>query len=236
VPLDVVVNSITSTDTYRQKSLTIATTAGRTVPARLFLPKNRKGKGPAVLYPNDAAVNWDGPIGKWDVPPVGRELVARGYACLLLPATDDPAAAVWTATRGLDLLDATPEVDINRIAVVGHAKGGLAGLLTAAFDQRVAAVVASCGFAELKSADGKTSVEMNELAATLAPRPTYLVAPAKDAFAVEKAKSAIANARTVFAFKQADRSLVAVHPEIGREFPEAERKKAYEWLDRILKP
>jgi hypothetical protein len=76
------------------------------------------------------------------------------------------------------------------------------------------------------------------MVAALAPRPTYLVAPTKDTFGVkvDKVKTAVSSAKAVFKFKQAERSFAAVHADISREFPEAERMKAYEWLDKILKP
>jgi dienelactone hydrolase len=212
---------------------------GQTVPwDRIHVPENRVGKRPAVICLIDQfSKPMGGPGEVIDESRISAELTNRGYVCLeALNPSDQGMKSVGTIIHWLDLLDSMSIVDINRIAVMGHGSGGKSAMLAAAFDQRVSAVVSSCGFAPLKSADGKTSAEVNELVAALAPRPTYLIAPTKDTFDVEKAKAAIASARSVFAFKQAERSLVAVYPNVGREFPEAERMKAYEWLDKILKP
>jgi dienelactone hydrolase len=49
--------------------------------------------------------------------------------------------------RAVDLLEEQKRVDAARIGVVGHGLGGMNALLLTAFDERVRACVASCGFA-----------------------------------------------------------------------------------------
>jgi acetyl esterase/lipase len=50
---------------------------------------------------------------------------------------------VWDAMRALDYLETRPEVDKNRLAVMGISGGGLTALFTAALDARVRAAVVS---------------------------------------------------------------------------------------------
>jgi hypothetical protein len=58
------------------------------------------------------------------------------------------AAWAWGFQRCVDYLATLPELDPNHIAVVGHSRNGKAALLAAAFDERIALVVAhqaGCG-------------------------------------------------------------------------------------------
>ncbi|HET9436176.1 MAG TPA: dienelactone hydrolase family protein [Candidatus Limnocylindrales bacterium] len=83
------------------------------------------------------------------------ELAGRGVVSLLpqgrFPWSIDPAGSVADFAQvraevarlraGIDLLVARPEVDPRRIAVVGHDYGAMHGIVAAAEDQRVAAIV-----------------------------------------------------------------------------------------------
>lgn len=82
-------------------------------------------------------------------------LAARGVVSLLpqgrFPWTDAPTGSSADIARigqevarlraGLDLLAARPEVDAERIAVVGHDFGGMLAILAAADDERVRSLV-----------------------------------------------------------------------------------------------
>jgi dienelactone hydrolase len=57
---------------------------------------------------------------------------------------------VWDAVRGVDLLSALPEVDSQRIAMMGISGGGTVTLYTAALDTRVQAAVLSGSFATFR--------------------------------------------------------------------------------------
>jgi len=54
---------------------------------------------------------------------------------------------LWDHQRGIDYLQALPEVDSARIGVIGHSLGATSAIFLAAFDDRIKAVVASCGYA-----------------------------------------------------------------------------------------
>jgi hypothetical protein len=58
------------------------------------------------------------------------------------------AAWAWGASRAVDYLVSDPDIDPNRIAVVGHSRNGKAALVAAAFDERIALAIplqAGCG-------------------------------------------------------------------------------------------
>ena len=84
-----------------------------------------------------------------------RELAGRGVVCLLpqgrFPWFEDPTGAdhdlaaiegeVARFSAGLDLLAARPDVDQDRLAVVGHDFGAMLASIVAAREQRVRAAV-----------------------------------------------------------------------------------------------
>ncbi len=51
----------------------------------------------------------------------------------------------WAGMRAVDYLQTLPEVDKQKIAITGHSRNGKQALLAAAFDDRIAAVIASSG-------------------------------------------------------------------------------------------
>jgi len=105
----------------------------------------------------------DEPVGLGGKPNLAyaRELAERGYVTIapdypnfgeykVDPYTLDYASAsmkaIWNNMRAVDLLVSLPEVDANRIGVIGHSLGGHTAIFTAVFDDRLKAVVSSCGF------------------------------------------------------------------------------------------
>jgi hypothetical protein len=175
-----------------------------------------------------------------------HELAKKGYVCLVpdYPSFgeykyDFRAAsktyasgamkAIWNNIRGLDLLDAMPQVDANRIGCIGHGMGATSALLTAAFDYRIVATVTSCGFTSFARYKGgyladwanerfmprirdqfgndpaKVPFDFAEVFATLAPRSVYVSAPLRDDVSdVEGVKSTVAAAQTVYQFRSAN--------------------------------
>ena len=51
----------------------------------------------------------------------------------------------WASMRAVDYLMTLPEVDHAKIGIAGHSRAGKAALLSAAFDERIGAVIASSG-------------------------------------------------------------------------------------------
>jgi dienelactone hydrolase len=178
---------------------------------------------------------------------------ARGYVSATMKG-------VWNHMRCVDLLLSLAEVDAGRIGCIGHSLGGHNTMFVAAFDVRVKAAVSSCGFTSfpkyyggnltgwssekymprIASAYGKDPKKMPfdfpEVVAAIAPRPFMAVAPLRDAnFDVGGVRDCVAAARAVYELLGAKGNLVAVHPDAGHDFGDAERRGAYEFLDERLK-
>lgn len=62
------------------------------------------------------------------------------------PKTSAMAKMLWDHIHALDVLCETKRVDPARLGVIGHSLGAYNALFLAAFDERVQACVASCGF------------------------------------------------------------------------------------------
>lgn len=168
--------------------------------------------------------------------------------------------AIYDNTRAVDLLQSLPEVDPNRIGCIGHSLGGHNTLFTAAFDERIKAAVTSCGFTsfhEYMRGDlkGWTSTrymplittkynrspdqmpfDFAEVIAAIAPRAVFVVAPLHDDnFDIGGVRDVLNAAKPIYKLLGHPDHLQGVHPDTTHEFPEAERKLSYEFIDRILK-
>src|SRR5262249_28594147 len=138
--------------------------------------------------------------------------------------------------------------------------GGHNTMFTAAFDERIKALVSSCGFTsfpkyyggnlkgwshggymprianvyELKP--GKMPFDFPEGVAAFAPRAFLACAPLHDDnFEVSGVKDCVAAARPVYELLEAGDKLDAIYPDCRHEFPPAVREVAYAWFDRWLK-
>jgi dienelactone hydrolase len=164
VPLDISIKEEQTTNRYLRRKISFAVEENDRVPAYLLIPRDRRGKLPAVLCLHQTVR-----IGKGEPAGLGdREnlryavhLAERGYVTL---APDYPSfgeyaydfsrsrfasgtmKAIWNNMRTVDLLQTLPEVDGQRIGCIGHSLGGHNSMFTAAFDTRVKALVSSCGF------------------------------------------------------------------------------------------
>jgi dienelactone hydrolase len=169
--------------------------------------------------------------------------------------------AIYDNTRAIDLLQSLPEVDPNRIGCIGHSLGGHNTLFTAAFDERIKVAVTSCGFTsahkykggdlkgwtsprympliatKYKSSPDQIPFDFAEVIAAIAPRAVFVVAPLRDDnFNVDGVREVINAVRPIYKLLGAADHLEAVHPDSAHDFPDAQRKLSYEFIDRILKP
>ena len=69
---------------------------------------------------------------------LGESGGARGYVLCMDQVADTRNAITWLAGQ--------PEIDPNRIGVTGHSFGAAVSVYTAGVDERVAAVISSCGW------------------------------------------------------------------------------------------
>ncbi len=285
VPLDPKVETEEKLEGYVRRKVTFAVEKGDRVPAWLLIPNGVTAdkKAPAMLCLHQTTG-----IGKGEPAGLGGKeslnyalhLVKRGYVCL---APDYPSfgdykydfqgsfkrgdyqsgsmKAIWNNMRAVDYLQSLPEVDGERIGVIGHSLGGHNAMFTAAFDERLKVIVSSCGFCSFAKYYGgklggwtsdrympriaseyandakKMPFEFTDVVISFAPRAFMAVAPVKDDnFEVAGVKDVIAAAEPVYkALGKAD-NLKAVYPNSGHDFPEDGRKAAYEFIDKHLKP
>jgi dienelactone hydrolase len=278
VPLDIRVTEEVQLSRFVRKKLTYAAEKGDRVPAYLLVPRVSKGKLPAVLCLHQTiAIGKAEPAGLGDRENLryAAHLAERGYVTL---APDYPSfgdyrydfagsgyasgsmKAIWNNMRAIDLLQALPEVDGDRIGCIGHSLGGHNTMFTAAFDKRIKALVSNCGFTTFSKYYGgnlkgwtsdrympriareygndpsKVPFDFTEVVAALAPRAFLANAPLHDDnFEVSGVRDAIAAARPVYELLGATDHLAANYPDCQHDFPPNARRAAYDWLDRWLK-
>jgi dienelactone hydrolase len=264
---------------YTRKRIAIALGEGDTLPAWLCVPEGVRGPMPGAL-----CLHPTGTDGKNIVVGLSAkenrhyadELARRGYVTLspdypnmgdyaidayALGYASTTAKAIWNHRRCLDLLASLPEVDAQRMAAIGHSLGGHNALFVALFDDRVRAVVSSCGFtrfaryyggdltgwshagympriAEVYGKDpARMPFDFPGLLAALAPRRVFVSAPLHDAnFDVEGVRETVAAARPAFAASGAADALAAFHPDCAHDFPESARRLAYAHFDAAIGP
>lgn len=171
VPLEVKVESETDCSTYVRREISYQSEPGASVPAFLLIPKSVLAGG--ALRPGVLALmptnNTEGNrpvvgLGSAAAKPgrnYGEELAQRGFVVLAPPYphlgdykpdlkglgyASGTMKAIWDNLRGLDVLAATPGVSPRGFGAIGHSLGGHNAIYTALFDERIQAVVSSCGF------------------------------------------------------------------------------------------
>jgi len=155
------------TSRYIRYNISFTVAKGEDVTAYLYIPRDRKGneKSPAML-----ALHQTEAIGKGSVDGQGpylnlgyaKELANRGYVVIApdYPSFGDQSEydfttdrydsgvmkAIFNHIRCVDFLQTRPEVDPERIGVIGHSLGGHSAMYVAAFDTRLKVIVSSCGW------------------------------------------------------------------------------------------
>jgi dienelactone hydrolase len=285
-PLDLKVEEEVDCGAYVRRLVTYASEPNGRVPAYLLIPKDvlaGKKKAPAVLCLHGT----DNVIGHGTVVGLGKpnrgyamELARRGYVTLApnypLLALHQPdlkklgwesgtLKAVWDNMRGLDLLESLPYVDHSRgFGTIGHSLGGHNSVYTAVFDDRLKAVVSSCGLdayidyydgnpanwdpekgwcqtrymrklAQYKGHLADIPFDFHEMIGSLAPRDVLIIAPTKDSnFRADSVDRIVTAARPVFRLFSREDRLRVKHPDCGHDFPPEMREIAYELFDKVL--
>lgn len=241
--LDIQIQTAEELGSVRRLKITFRSEGEDRVPAFLLIPRRlRNGtKTPGILCLHQTT-----PIGKAE--PAGLhgkpnlhyalELAEHGFVTLAPDYPNfgdykfDPYAhgyvsasmkAIVNHRRAIDLLQSLPEVDTERIAVIGHSLGGHNALFLAVFDRRIKAVVTSCGFTSFRKYMGgnlsgwshkgympriaevydknpaRMPFDFTELLACLAPRPVFISAPVDDSnFEVSGVRDCVAAALPVY--------------------------------------
>jgi dienelactone hydrolase len=260
---------------YLRRRISFASGPDDRVPAFLLIPREPRGRVPGILCLHQTTA-----IGKAEPAGLGGKeslhyaahLAERGFVAL---APDYPGfgdhrfdpyrhgfssgtmKAIRDNIRGLDLLQSLAEVDPERLGSIGHSLGGHNAIFTAAFDERIKALVSSCGFTsferyyggDLTGWSSKTYMpripsyggfrnmpfDFHEVVGALAPRAFLAVAPLNDSnFDREGVDAVISSARQVYRLLEADAKLELLHPDCGHEFPPEARERAYAFFERWL--
>jgi dienelactone hydrolase len=161
--------------------------------------------------------------------------------------------------RCIDALEEVTEVDMARIGAIGHGLGGCNALMLGAIDERIGAVVSSCGFTrfaddkqperwleheglsllpKLKAAiaKGVYPFDWEHILALIAPSPTLLITPENEELLSSPSScgKAVADAQRVFAKLGAKQAIEnSVHPGV-ESLPIDQLDLADEWFDRWL--
>jgi acetyl esterase/lipase len=249
------------------------------VTAHLYLPVDLKpGERRAAML----ALHPTGAQGKDIVAGLGKanrgyglELAQRGYVVVApdYPSfgelTDYDFAAdryvsgtmkgIVNHMRSVDFLQSRPEVDPERIGVIGHSLGGHNSMFVGVFDERLKVIVSSCGWTPFHdyyegnikgwTSDrympllrdkygldpGRVPFDFYEVVAVLAPRAFFSASPVRDSnFEVAGVRRAEPIARAVYQLLGANDRFVVRYPECEHDFPPEVRKEAYEFIDRAL--
>lgn len=168
---------------YERRLIEYTVAPGERVRAYLCIPHHREGRVPGILVLHQTAAEGKRePVGLGgdSLLAFASDLAARG--CITL-APDSITAGdridlsrpfdTWLhyqrhpdlsamgkmlhdAVRAVDLLAKLEQVDIDRLGVIGHSLGAETALMLAAFDERIAATVASCGYATFAAEHNRT--------------------------------------------------------------------------------
>lgn len=228
-------------------------------------------------------------VAKVEVGPPGREygyeLAERGYVVLVPdsltageriyeglrayhdapfykqhPAWSSSGKALVDHQQGVDLLVSLDFVAADRIGAIGHSLGGYNAFFLSAVDERIRAVVCSCGFAPVRGdpRPGRWGVrdwyshmplfsraleqdwvpfEFHEIIALTAPRPFFNYSAHSDAIFPnwQAIGESVIELDKLYHWMEAGDRFVSVMTNGRHDFPPLVREAAYTFLDRWLK-
>lgn len=260
---------------YTRRKVAYSIEPGVEMDAVLFLPTEHSRPVPGVVVFHPTLKQHYAQVAGYDetVPEkmMGPQLAERGYAvlcprCFIFEEGADYASAVakmkerhpdwrgltrmtWDGIRALDYLSSLPQVDANRLGVIGHSLGAKEALYVAAFDERVKATVFSEGGIGLGMSNwqdvwylGKDirepgfALDHHELTALIAPRPFLLLAGGgKDGADNAESERYLAAVRPLYQSLGGGNALGFLLHGAGHRYPAEARKEAEVFLDKHLK-
>jgi putative membrane-bound dehydrogenase-like protein len=277
--LDVKVSEEVKGDAFVRQTISFVAEGTERVPAHLYLPvASAKGRRlPAVLALHQTSERGKADLGGAGKPNMGYapELARRGYIVLCpdYPSFGDLAGydfakddyvsgsmkGVFNHMRCVDLLESRDDVDGERIGVIGHSLGGHNAMFVGVFDERIKAIVSSCGWTPFADYYGgkiagwtsdrympllrdkyhldpkQVPFDFYEVVVALAPRAFFSSSPLHDDnFAVEGVRKAEAAARPVFELLGAADKLKVIYPDCTHDFPPEVRREAFAFMDKVL--
>ena len=293
VDLDVKVEEETDMGSYVRRLITYqsepsSSFAGSRTPAYLCIPKSALGKKenvPAVLclHPTDSVNGHKVVVGLGgkENRQYAAELAERGFVTISpsyphlakyypnlggLGYVSGTMKAIWDNSRAIDVLASLGFVEMEKGAgAIGHSLGGHNAIYTAVFDDRISAVVSSCGFdaypdyydaadrvwffgkgwcqirymprmADYRWQLDEIPFDFTEMLGALAPRPVFVNAPLHDSnFRWKSVDRCVAAAAPIYELLGAPDAIEVKHPDCDHDFPNEMRERAYGVLERVLK-
>jgi len=171
---------------------------------------------------------------------------------------------VSDTSAAIDALQKEGMADASRVYLYGYSMGGMVGLYTAAMDSRVKGVVSICGFTPMRTDtadkgtggiarysvtlpllprlgffvgnEAKLPYDYNELVASIAPRPMYVLSPQFDRDSTPAdVHGAVDQARKVFSLYNASDNLVLDEPYDYNRLPEVTQDRIIKWMKDNMK-
>ncbi len=273
---------------YTRRHVRIKSEADDWIPAYLLVPKPlTAARLPAMLCLHQTvAQGKEEPCGMKGDPELAFavELVKRGYVCLApdvigfgerIAAGKQPydnslafyrkhpgwsfmGKMIWDVGRVVDYLESLPFVDPKRIGSIGHSHGAYGTLFATAFEPRIAAAVASCGFTTFRSDPNpdrwshltalmpqlgfylpeaaSIPFDWQHVLALAAPRNLFVWYATQDSIfpKTENLAGLLQDVREVYQLYGATNALAWQAFDGPHKFPRAGREMAYRWLDEKL--
>ncbi len=284
VELDVQIVEEAEVGNYVRRLITYQSEPGSRTPAYLCIPKQvlegkKKAAGVLCLHPTDSTIGHKVVVGLGGKAnrQYASELAERGFVTISpsyphladyypnlggLGYVSGTMKAIWDNSRALDVLESLEFVDSEKgYGAIGHSLGGHNAIYTAVFDDRVSAVVSSCGFDSYRDyKDAAESVwyfgrgwcqvlymprmsnyrgkldtipfDFGEMLGALAPRPVFVNAPLHDSnFRWKSVDRCVAEAKARYGHNRIE----VEHPDCDHDFPNEMRERAYELMEKTLK-
>lgn len=188
-------------------------------------------------------------------PPASHRLQGTDYerfafTQLLLDGSCLQTKYLHDLSCALDLLTTLPEVNSQRLGVIGHSLGGQQALWLSWYDPRITATVSSCGFSLIRTLlrDGINHnfalyvpgmlriCDMDTLATMLAPRALLFTAGTTDhIFPIDGVQSIAETTQQAYYQHGTPERFQAAIFSGGHAFPEEIKAQAYSFLDQWLK-
>ncbi|MFC4557981.1 alpha/beta hydrolase family protein [Virgibacillus kekensis] len=289
VPLDLKINSESSKERFVRQHVTYSTVDGDSVTAYLLIPEGAEGKKlPALIALHGTDEKGKDSISTNKAKHnrnFAAELVQRGYVVLVPDALtsgerikagektfhnaylyrDFPQWSSITMKnltdhrQGLDLLAQHDCVDESRIGAIGHSFGGYNAFYLAGVDDRVKAVVSSCGFSMFTGdyrphrwadrdwythfpkltpmiSEGDIPFEFHEILALVAPKPLFNWSGQSDSiFPHWKAiGSGLHSVYQLYEKLGVPERITSLLGAEGHDFPPHIRECSYQFMDKWL--
>lgn len=273
---------------YTRRHIEIMGEDGDPIPAYLLIPEPFPTKPiPAVIVLHQTqAPGKQEAVGMTGNPEMafGLELVLQGYVVLAydaigfgerIPVGGKPydgamdffrrhqkwsffGKMAWDFHRVVDYLESLPMVNPRKIATIGHSHGAYGSIMCSIYDTRIAATVASCGVATMRSDANperwskltalipvlgyysddisQTPIDWHEILSCLAPRPFFNFSTLDDEIfpRTENLPDVFEQLKSVYRLYDSETNLESYIIPGKHEFPVEYRQKAYMWLGKQL--